>query len=108
GAQRRSGHALRGGQPARSGHQVQLRDGAGRIGPSGQSEADLPRASDLQLQQPGLCADSEGSPADGYVGSANKPKSEIAGQTEACVTRSRTRDVVIRGPLIKRQLPMLV
>ena len=43
-----------------------------------------------------------------YTGSANNPNSAIAGHTEACVTRSRTRDVVIRGPLINRQLPMLV
>ncbi len=43
-----------------------------------------------------------------YSGSANNPNSEIAGHTEACVTRSRTRDVVIRGPLINRQLPTLV
>src|SRR5262245_4237095 len=43
-----------------------------------------------------------------YEGAENSPNSEMAGQTAAWITRSRTRDVVTRGPRIKRQLPMLV
>ncbi len=67
----------------------------------------IPVARREPLRGHGVLALREGQ-REGYDGSENRPTSEIAGQTAACVTRSRTRDVVMRGPRINRQLPMLV